>query len=472
MAESNATKGQQTPSSRKKKTSKKRSVSKRSASRKSTAGAISDNQVHDTSRAVPQQSPDDLVPTTSQQGASAEPQESRLSSIQSNPAGSGVNTLSWIAILLSGLALCAGGYAWYLTAVDSKLNMGQQTSRFSIIEQRIDGFDTAQSDVNNQISQLKNQISQAEDNFSSQARGMRSDLVEQESSVRDQISSAEQNIQSQTDKFRQEFGTLSDSIVKLRSELGRSIDSWTLEEAEQLIFIANQRLYFAGDTQLSRRALQFADDRLQLLADPALNNVRQLLATEIAALDSVEVIDTAGVLNNIAILASSVDNLSLAGDLVIPDKADTSSASANSESDVTNTEAPDSDDTGIGSYTQPIVDAGTSFISSLGDLIQIEKNGKSVKPVVSAEARKLNYEYTRIILESAQIAFIRQNPDLYRHRMQSARNWVEERFDMNSGETVNWLAQLDKVALNSPRSELPDISGSLNAIREKINSQN
>jgi uroporphyrin-3 C-methyltransferase len=378
-----------------------------------------------------------------------------------------VNPLPWIAIILSVLALCAGGYAWYLTAVDSKLNMGQQQSRFSIIEQRIDGFDTAQSDLTNQISQLKNQISQAEDNFSSQARAMRSDMVEQESSVRDQISSAEQNIQSQTDKFRQEFGTLSDSIVKLRSELGRSIDSWTLEEVEQLLFIANQRLYFSGDTQLSRRALQFADDRLQGLADPALNSVRQVLATEIAALDSVEIIDTAGVLNSIAILAGSVENLSLAGDLVIPDKADIGAGSTASESDVANTE-----ETGIDSYTQPIIDAGSSFISSLGDLIQIEKNGKSVKPVISAEARILNYDYTRMILESAQIAFIRQDPDLYQHRMQSARNWVEERFDMSSGETTNWLAQLDKVASNSPRSELPDISGSLNAIREIINSQN
>jgi uroporphyrin-3 C-methyltransferase len=459
VAESNATKGQQTPSSRKKKTSKKRPVSKKSTSRKSTTPA-------------PATASDDPKPITSQRRAPADTPEIQPGSIQSNHAGSGVNTLSWIAIILSGLALCAGGYAWYLTAVDSKLTMGQQKSRFSVIEQRIDGFDTAQSDLNNQISQLKNQISQAEDNFSSQARGMRNDLVAQESAIRDQISSAEQNIQTRTDKFRQEFGTLSDSIVKLRSELGRSIDSWTLEEAEQLMFIANQRLYFAGDTQLSRRALQFADDRLQRLADPALNNVRQLLATEIAALDSVKMIDTGGVLNNIAILASSVENLSLAGDLVIPDKGGIGAASTTSESDVPETEASGKDESGIESYTQPIIDAGSSFISSLGDLIQIEKNGKSVKPVISAEARKLNYDYTRMILESAQIAFVRQDPELYKHRMQSARNWVEERFDTNSAETTNWLAQLDNVASNSPRSELPDISGSLNAIREIINSQN
>ena len=238
------------------------------------------------------------------------------------------------------------------------------------------------------------------------------------------------------------------------------------------MLIANQRLFFSGDTHLSSRALQFADDRLQRLADPALNDVRQALATEIAALDSVDVVDTAGVLNNLAILASSVENLSLAGDLVIPDKAENGSASTTAESDTTKTEAAGTDESGIGSYTQPIIDAGSSFISSLGDLIQVEKNGKSVKPVISAEARQLNYEYTRIILESAQIAFVRQDPALYQHRMQSARNWVEERFDMNSEETTNWLAQLDKVASVSPQSELPDISASLSAIREIINTQN
>ena len=410
---------------------------------------------------------------------SNEPDNSPSIDNPANNIGAGVKVVSgvvsWVALLFSVLALCAGGYAWYLTTVDFRLDVDQQENQFNAIEQRLGGFDAVQSDANLQVGQLKNQIALAEDNFSDQIRTIRGEIAEQESAVREQVSTAERVINSQADSFRQEFNALSDSIVKLRSELGRGIDSWTLEEAEQLIFIANQQLQFAGqfsgDSNLAKRALQYADERLQMLANPALNGVRQLLTTEIAALDNVQVVDTAEVLNKLSSLSSTVENLALAGDIVIPEKtsAEVTSGLGSDQSETVDSETEASV---VDRYIQPIIDAGAWFLASVGDLIQVEKNGKSIKPVISAEVRQMTYQKTKLILESAQIAFIRQQPELYQNRIQIARSWVEESFDRNSDQTANWLAQLDEVGSISPQSKTPDISGSLKAIREVIKSAN
>ena len=383
----------------------------------------------------------------------------------------GSKTVSWIALLFSAVALCAGGYAWYLTAVDSKISAGQQTNRFDMLEQKFGNFDNSQSDITAQISQLKTLVTQAEDNFSAQIRTIRSEISEQESSVKQQLTTSQQNIESKTSGFRQEFDTLSGSIVKLRSELGRSIDSWTLEEVEQLMFVANQRLQFAGDSQLAAKALQLADDRLQQLADPTLNSVRELLASEISALNNVSPVDMTGVLNRLSVLSSNVDALSLIGEQQFNGSVTTSNDQSTSDSQVTEVEQSgqtEQPENAISRYTQPLVDAGAGFLSSLGDLIQVEKSGKALRPIISAEGRQITYDKAKLILESAQIAFIREQSELYQNRLASAKQWVEQNFDTSVETASKWVAELESLSALTPNTDIPDISASSSALREII----
>ncbi len=383
------------------------------------------------------------------------------------------NAVAWIALLLGGLALCASGVVWYLTVGDVQFNSKQQQLRVDRITQRVDEFDATQSDNNNTVSQLKNQLNRTTDDFSKQIKTIQNKMLEQQSATA-------QVMNTQADDFRRQFNTLSDLMVKLRAELGRGVDSWTLEEAEQLIFVANQHAQFSGQfsngNHIAKRALQYADALLQKLADPSLNAVRRLLTAEITALDNVKVVNTVSVLNTLSTLSDTVENLALAGDIVIPEKtaaitSDTVSAQDSSNQTVSGQpQAEISGNAGI-SYIQPIIDAGASFLSGMADLIQVEKNGKPIKPVISAELRQMIYQRPQLILESAQIAFIRQQPDLYRNRIQAARSWVEQHFDSNADATVNWLARLDDVGAIS-QAKTPDISASLQAIRAILNRRN
>ena len=372
-----------------------------------------------------------------------------------------VHIVSWLALLLSGLALCVGIAVWYLTVVG---NVGQQEARFNLITQRIDEFDAAQSNNNNALSQLQNQLVQTR----AVQNEFQNEFIEQKSAT-------QQAINAQTDDYRQKIDTLADAFAKLRAEQGLDTEARTLAQAEQLILMANQRLQFggqfAGGQILAKHALQDVDALLQKLSDPTLNKVRQLLAIEITALDKVKTVDVTNVLNELSALSNTAENLALAGDIVVPEKpAQKSNVDAGTDSkQPVSTQADTVSSPGrLDRYMQSIADAFASFLSSMSDLIQIEKNGKPVKPIMSAEVRQMTYQRTRLMLDSAQIAFIRQQSELYRDRIQATHSWVKESFAQDTDETKRWLVRLDDVGLILPQSNLPDISESLKAIRNII----
>ncbi len=457
----------------KKTVTKKKGVKKKGAKKRvstkvgATKVTRNNKQVSDTSDAMPdhsmssqESSPQSSHASTSVESGQSSPMTGQTDSGSTMDGSGGRNVVSWIALLLSGLALGVGGVVWYLAVVG---NVGQQESRFNALEQRIDGFDAMQSDNDNTVSRLKDQFAQLEEGFSKQLKTIQNDMVARQSD-------SQQAANTQADDFLQQLNTLSDAIVKLRTEQGRDLGGRTLEQVEQLIFMAQQQAQlggqFAGVSSLASRALQDADALLQKLADPALNQVRQLLAREITALDEVKVIDTIGVLNKLSVLSSTAENLVLAGDIAEPDRvvADSEQAAP--------TPSEPSEESSMDRYVQPISDAVASFLSGLGDLIQVEKNDKSVNPVISAAVRQMTYQRTQLLLSSAQIAFIRQQPELYQNRIHATRSWVAENFTQDADQTVRWLARLDAVGLLSPQAEIPDISESLNALRVLIKSRN
>jgi uroporphyrin-3 C-methyltransferase len=388
-------------------------------------------------------------------------------SIPSN-TGQGNSVTAWLAIIMSALALVAGGYAWYLTAVDSRINVGQQQNMTELLNQRINSFEAAQSDLEARISQLKSQLTESEANTGNRLNNIRNELAAQENTVREQVAVSQKTLSDQSNQFRTEFDALSDSIIKLRSELNRSIDSWTLEEIEQLVIIADQRLRFAGDTVMAIKALELASSRLEQIADPSLLALRQQVIADSQSLSALPQIDVVEILGRIVALGNSVDGLELAGDLKAPEVA------ASPGEDAGNSEGGSAEDTASGQqstmdkYTQPIVDASSELLASLADLIQVEKNGESLKPVVSAHARQLIYERTGLLLESAQIALIRQEERLYRDRLSYTREWVEENFDGDSLQTGNWLDQLTEIESLPSTSTPHDITGSVDAVRKAI----
>ncbi len=386
-------------------------------------------------------------------------------------AGMGTSTgstgVAWFALLLSIVAMGAGGYAWYLTAVDSKLNMGQSQNRYEMMSQRVSGFELQQSDLSAQIAQLKTRLSQADNDVAERIRSIRNELEHQQAAVSEQIQESTDAMRAQVDSFQSNFSTLTDSIEIMRAQLGKSLDSWTIEEVEQLLFVAQLRMEFSGETDLAIKALQLADARLEQIADPALLELRKQIAVDIAALESVVKEDTVGLLNSLTLLSEEVSKLPLTGDF----SAEGAGSDLPASSDSTEPTASQSDQGAFDSIVQPVSDAAVSFMESLGDLIQVEKNGKSVKPVVSDHVRQLTYERARLYLEAAQIAYVRKDGVLYENRIQSVYRWVEQNFDTESADTAQWLGQLSEIPSSYTVPVNPDIAGSLEALRRVMDAR-
>lgn len=364
------------------------------------------------------------------------PQKSKKTRVAAKSARKSAGASRIFIAIVVIAALAGGGYLWQQRALNARIASGEQRDRINDrvndIEKRLDAFLASRENLGESVNQLSEQSNDAE-------------------KTREQM--------------RAEIRALSDSMAALRSEFGRSVERLNLEEAERLLVIANQRLQLSADTGLAGNALKLADDRLRRLSNttlgPALGPVREIIADEIAALSDRRSVDVADTLNALSALARSVDALPLAGDVnaAVHAEANADDSSANRPAD----------QSGGASW---LWDAGKNFLADLGALVQVETDGKSPAPILSDELRRMIFEKTGLILESCQLAFLRAHRDVYAARMEAAKNWVTANFDTESAEVGAWLARWAALAAVSPEAELPDISGSLRALREVMGAGN
>ena len=339
-----------------------------------------------------------------------------------------VGKVGWAgrAVAVIGLVvlLAGGGYFWHLGAQNTRVENDEQRDRINELRERLDKDGKS---FNERVEEIRGEAQAQQDAATAHREKILSDVQ-----------------------------VLSDAVAALRAEFGRSVDRWSLEEVERLMVIANQRLQLAADTELAGNALKLADSRLRKLvdADPALGPVRKMLADEIASLDNVATVDVAGTLNALSALSRSVDDLPLAGD--VKDAGVDSAAAVEEESSSADPAAADSS----------LWAAGKNFLADLGALVQVERDGKSRAPILSVELRLMVFEKTKLILESCQLAFLRERGDVYESRMAAAKNWVTKNFDTESAAVDAWLERWAVLAAVSPETELPDISASLRALRE------
>lgn len=390
-------------------------------------------------------------------------------------AGSGGKALSIGAIVLSLLALAGAGYAWYQTAVNARLAGGEQTQRISSMEQRFSDISSSQSGVTGQIdeiksrvaasetaiaeqvSQVKQLVSKTESALSAEISEIRSSVNEQQKKVAASVAQAEQEVASQTEQFRTDFNQLSSSIGEVKNELGSSVDRWSEREIEHLLLIANQRLQLGNDPDSARQALQLAENKLRDSDKPSMLKVRQQISSELAALYEVKAPDLASATGTLSLLSQTLGDLPVRGETNVP-------------AAVNNTEAGDSPEEGdeSGGTGERIARLGKNFLSDLGGLVQVEKGGEPVAPSITPEVSRMIVARARLMLEGAQVALLRGQPEIYTGRLGEAAVWVSENFETEAAATQNWLSQLEEVKAISPTVEFPDISGSLQSLRDAM----
>ena len=343
----------------------------------------------------------------------------------------------WLAVAALVVALAAAvaaAVAFYQGAVTARLETGEQRG----VVERLASEQGAAVERQAQLAMRVDDIGAHLDEFE---RSL-SSALDQESSRRE----------SALADFRAEFDALAGSVEQVYEDLGRSVDTWVLEEVEQLLLLANQRLTLAADTALAVAALEIADAKLGDIGDPALLPVRRQLAEELAALDRVPELDVDGAALRLGALMNNVGDLPLAQDMQRPEWQ-TGEATGGA-----------GDDTGAGGVER----LAREMLADLGNLVRVRRVDETRAPRLTTVQRFLVDENLRLMLASARQALLDGRAAVYRQDLEAAREWMTRYIAMDSDVAVNFGDELKALAALPVERELPPIDGSLALLRELI----
>lgn len=246
-------------------------------------------------------------------------------------------------------------------------------------------------------------------------------------------------------KKRQE--SLETSLAAVYSRIGNTSREWVIAEADYLLKVANHRLQLEHDVVTSIQALTLADKRINSLSDPALTEVRNIIAQELVSLQTLPIPDQAGVSMQLSELQNQVDQLPLAA-RTQPVHKDSPEFQANDAMQVETWQA------------LPI-----AILDVLKGMVAVSYNDKPIEPLLSPEQVRNLHENLKLKLEQARMVLLRGNEELFTSNMDLAINWTSKHFNNDEVATKKFIDTLNYLKTKQVVLKTPDISTSLRTLR-------
>lgn len=233
------------------------------------------------------------------------------------------------------------------------------------------------------------------------------------------------------------------SLEALYRELAPSRDEVALNEVEQVLLLASQQLAIAGNVQAALAALQLAEAKLSRVDRPQLVALRRAVARDIDRLKAVPYVDIAGMSLKLDQAIGMVSSLPLARDERLPAAAPS---------------LPAADEA---AWLRFLNDAWAEVKS----LVRVEVADRPAAPLVPPTQQYYLRENLRLRLIAARIALLSHDDAGFKTDVTAASAWVKQYFDTRT-KTVQTLATtLTQLAATPMATEMPDVSGSLTALR-------
>jgi uroporphyrin-3 C-methyltransferase len=224
---------------------------------------------------------------------------------------------------------------------------------------------------------------------------------------------------------------------------------WLLPEVEYLLRLANQRVLMAKDVSAAQVLLRSADDILLKLKDVTLHSIRAALAKDLAALRAVGDTDIQGAYLRLQALIIQIENLTL---FRLPDPPSLSPVEIAEKG-----------------WRQQF-DSGLQLaLQRFSQYVTIKRRDHIYEPAMSSEWEGLVRQNLRMMLEQAQSALISGNTQLYQLSIEKSDYWVRHFFTVDEPATVALSAELKSLQNIVIAPILPDITASLQAVKNKLN---
>lgn len=396
----------------------------------------------------------------------------------SGGGGGGSSKLGGIALGLSALALALGAWLFNKTSVSSAEQVGDTRGVQQQVETVTGQFDEVKAQVTGmaeQVDSLKAELATVKTSASDALTESKAETVDQIAEVKGQLSTEVSKIRGedlamlqktqadrteQVGEIRAEVAELSGSVEQVYAELDKSLGQWQLQEVEQLMVTANDRLNLAADVGIATTALKFADDRMRDMKDPALAEVRGLVANDLSSLAAVEEVDVAGIAARLRTLQGGIDKLTMNRAGFVEPESDTE-AEAPADDQPAEEEEKKS---GVGGMLSSLVSKSQDALRKVDESTQA---GKVFVPPLAPDQKFFLVENLRMQYNTAQLALFERDQDTFASSLTSAVGWIEKYFQAD-GVANDAVAEANKLAETSVNPELPDISGSLRELRKVI----
>ncbi len=233
------------------------------------------------------------------------------------------------------------------------------------------------------------------------------------------------------------------AVESLYLELTRNRDERILAEVEQILLIGSEQLQLAGNVKAALIALEAADSRLQHTDSAQFTSVRRAIRRDTERLKSMPYVDVVGMSLRLDALGQVVDGLPLSA---YQRPAEEKAASAKPEES-----AP--------------MRMAREIWHDIQSLIRIQHSEREEMPLLSPAQTFFLHENLRLRLMSARVALLAHDGDSFKADTHDAVEWLQRYFDTSDHKVVQALTMLKQLAASEIGVEVPDIPGSLEAVR-------
>jgi uroporphyrin-III C-methyltransferase len=230
-------------------------------------------------------------------------------------------------------------------------------------------------------------------------------------------------------------------------------DDWKLAEVQYLLRLADQRILLEKDSQNAIALALSADDVLRDMNQADLLGVRKLLAEETAVLKLAGIVDREGIFLRLAALANQIDAIPFIEPLGV-------------ESEILEEEEIPTDET----YSQKFDRYINNLLHRLSTYVRVRDHGQAINAVLPPSEQKYLQQNLRLMLEQAQVALLRNEPQIYNESLVKAQNWINQYYSLNAQATAV-LEELTSLQAEEITPELTNFSNSSAALAEYIEKQ-
>ncbi len=265
--------------------------------------------------------------------------------------------------------------------------------------------------------------------------------AENNESLTTQLATAEEAVESQAKQLQK-------NAQRIAQLPGADRNDWLLAEAEYLLRLANQRLSLENDWQGSIAILEAADNVLAQTQNPLLNPVRQLLAKELQVLRAVPTVDLTGAIARLQALQDQISELEW-----MPRTLPEVTAVVEEVVD------PEVEPTAWDKFA-------TKAWAGIGTIVRIREHDKALPAPLTPDQHYYLQQNMQLMLEQAQVALVRQQDALYKQSIERTQAWLEEFVMMKNSDAKAVATILAELKNWNVAPEFPQISGSLNRLRQ------